>query len=97
MEEKRKQKKRERRYWENEFDTHEFNNKGEWVPKSEENVKTPKKARRSKRKISASSLLKRNQARRICLNRLKAENKRRALDDWKRRWHYREPAEEKKI
>jgi len=92
MEEKKKQKKRERRYWEREFLTHEFNSAGVWVPKTSEPLKNDRKrARRRKEVFSPPGVLTRAQERRSCLSYLRSKNRLRALRRWKRRWHYVEP------
>jgi len=92
MEEKRKQKKRERLFWEHEFDTHEFNSDGIWVAKRIVEKKKPKKRRRSARvAFSPPDALTPAQLRRSCLNRLRAQNKLRAVSRWKKKWHYVEP------
>lgn len=92
MEEKKNQKKRERRFWEREFKTHEFNSDGIWVPKNFGERKTHKKARKSKREVfSPPGALTPAQLRRSCINRLRAQNKRRAIARWKKKWKYVEP------
>ena len=92
MSQENKQKKRERKYWEREFLTHEFDNEGIWVPKEWEQIeKELVKKKKAEKNFAPPGALTPAQVRRSTINGLRALSTRRAIARWKKKWRYVEP------
>jgi len=92
--EEEEQKKRDRKHWEREFLTHEFNSQGKWVPKEWEDIKQVLvKKKKAKNVFTPPGALTPAQQRRSCINREAARAKLRAVARWKKRWNYDDPTD----